>query len=581
MARRGGAVHVSTSTRIYHGKVYTTHLLRRTYREDGKVKHETLGNISHLPEDVIALIRAALKGEDFTAVGGDFVIERSLAHGHVLAVLATMRKLGIDQLLASRRSTQRELTLAMIAARVIQPASKLATTRWWQDTTLLMELDIDPDDATAEACYETLDWLLDRQVSIESKLVKRHLTGGDLVLYDLTSTYFEGSTCPLANYGYSRDGKRGTLQITIGLVTDREGRPLAVEVFDGSTLDEKTLLGQVHKLRDRFGIEYLVIVGDRGTITRTRIEELSKLEKVGWISALRAKEIQSLQAKGLFQPSLFDQRGWCEISSEDHPGERLVVCRNPLVAAERERKREVLLSVTEKRLQKIADWVTKGRLENKDKIALRVGKVLGRSKVAKHFELEIEQGRFVFNRRTDRIETESRGDGFYVIRAKVKPTQMDSAELVRSYKRLSSVERAFRSMKGADLELRPIYHHLEDRVRAHVLLCMLAYYVVWHLRKALAPLLFAEEDLEKQRQERDPVAPAKSSTQRRRKAETRTTGDGLEVHSWSTLIAHLGSLQKNRCRYVGDQTVPSFWKNTQATDLQRRVFDLLEVSINT
>ena len=566
-------MHVATTVRQYKGKQYCAHLVRRTFREGGKVKHETVANLSGLPENVVKVVAEMLRGKEYVEAGTDFEVERSLAHGHVAAVLGTMRKLGIREILCSRPSRERTLVESMVAARVLMPHSKIGTTRWWRDTTLLAELGL--EDANEDELYRAMDWLLERQGTIQKKLAARRIQEGDLVLYDLSSSYFEGRTCPLAKLGHSRDGKKDKLQVEYGLLTDSVGCPVAVEVFEGNTADTKTVMSQVEKLRREFGVKEFVLVGDRGMITKTRIDELKSIDGVRWITALRAASIQQLYSKGAFQLSLFDERNLAEIQHPDYPGERLVLCRNPFLADERRRKREELLQATEKQLTAIRERVVAERLMGTDKIGLAVGKIVNRFKMAKHFELTIGERSFSFSRRTEAIETEAALDGIYTIRTSVKEEQLSAADTVRAYKKLGSVEKAFRCLKTTDLHIRPIFHRLSDRVRAHVLLCMLSYYVEWHMRQALAPMLFDEEDLPLERAVRDPVAPARKSAKAAHKAQARKDENGEPIHSFRTLLEHLASLRRDLCRYTGLPECPRFTKTTESTVQQRRALELL------
>lgn len=575
MPARNGKVHVATTTRKYKGKVYRTHLLRRTYREGKKVKHETLGNISHLPTEVIEMIRRSLAGETFVSTQESFVIERSIPHGHVEAVLGTIGKLGLDRVIASRRCRERDLVIAMIAERLIHPASKLATTRLWHSTTLAEELGV--ADADEDDLYEAMDWLLAREKRIEKDLASRHLSEGTQVLYDVSSSYYEGRTCPLVQFGHSRDRKRGKPIIVYGAMTDVEGRPIAVDVYPGNTGDPTTVPDQVEKLRGRFGLDRIVLVGDRGMLTATQINKLRKHPGIGWITALRSGGVRKLAKGGHLQMSLFDKQNLAEITSPDFPGERLVACFNPLLADERKRKRNELLEATEKDLQKIAGQVarrTKTPL-SKEEIGLKVGKVINRCKMGKHFELTIDENMFSFSRKEDAIRREETLDGIYVIRTSEPKERISAEDTVRGYKNLAQVERVFRCMKGIDLLVRPIRHRDENRVRAHIFLCMLAYYVEWHMRKALAPLLFDDEELDEARKKRDPVAPAKASASAKRKKARRLTADGLPIHSFNTLLADLGSRCKNRCRVKPDAAGLTFYQLTEPTPLQQRAFALL------
>lgn len=583
MARRGHAVHVATTRREYKGRVYESHLLRRTYREDGKVKHETLGNLSHLPAHAIEAVRRSLRGEHLVAADDRFEIVRSLPHGHVAATLGTLRNLGLEKLLSSRRGRERDLVTAMIVARIVDPCSKLATGRAvHRDTahSTLGEL-VGVEDADADELYAAMDWLLPRQGRIEKALAERHLHG-TLMLYDVTSTYFEGRSCPLAKLGHSRDGKRGKLQIVIGLLCDPEGRPVAVEVFDGNTGDPTTLAPQIEKLRQRFGLDRVVLIGDRGMLTSARIrDELRPVEGLSWISALRGPAIAKLARQGAIELSLFDERDLAEITSPDYPGERLMVCRNPLLADERARKRDELLAATEKELAKIAAATTRDRrpLRGAAKIGERVGRVANKYKVAKHFETTITDDSFDYARKDEQIRAEAELDGLYVIRTDVPTEQMSAEQTVRNYKSLSVVERAFRSIKTMDLKVRPIHHRKPERVRAHVFLCMLAYYVEWHMRQALAPLLFDDHDrTAAQEQRRSIVAPARRSAAARTKAATKKTPEGFTAQSFGDLLAQLSTIVKNQMHHHGGDDDETFPMTTRPNAHQRRALELLGVA---
>lgn len=575
MASRDGAVHVATTRRVYKGKTYESHLLRRSYREGGKVLHETLGNLSHLPAETIALIRRSLRGEHFVAAQERLEIVRSLPHGHVAAVLGAVRAAGLDKLLDRAPSRERDLALAMIAARVLDPRSKLATTRAWTQNTLAEECGV--GDADEDALYAAMDWLLERQPHIEKGLARRHLGEGALVLYDLTSTYFEGHCCPLAQLGYSRDGKRGLAQIVFGLLTDAQGCPIAVEVFAGNTGDPSTVTHQVEKLRERFGLQSVVLVGDRGMLTAARIREDLAPAGLSWITALRAPAIDALRSAGSLQLSLFDEKDLGEITDPAYPGERLVVCRNPLLAGERSRKREELLASTERDLERIRVQVTAGKLRAEKAIGLRVGRVIDRFKMAKHFVLRIEAGGFAFERNQEQIAQEAALDGFYVLRTNVPAAKLETAAVVRSYKSLSQVERAFRSLKTLDLHVRPIHHYTEARVRAHVFLCMLAFYVQWHMQRAWAPMLFADE-LPPGRTSHSPVAPAKRSASAEDKAHTKQRPGGQPVHSFRTLLGELATLVRNRVRPAGADDTAAFELTTIPTPLQREALERLGIT---
>ena len=564
-------MHVATTRRHYKGRTYETHLLRRSYREGGKVKTETLGNISHLPGELIDLVRRGLRGERFLPASG-LEIRRSLPHGHVVAVLGTLRALGVDALIDRAPSRSRDLVVGMIAARLLAPGSKLATTRRWTASTLATSLGV--ADASEDELYAAMDWLGERQARIEARLAARHLEPGGLVLYDLTSSYVEGRCCPLAKLGHSRDGKPGTLQIEYGLVTDCLGRPIAVEVVAGNTGDPATVPAAVEKLRVRFGLERVVLVGDRGMLTSAQIEML-RASGLDWISALRGPAIRSLVDGGTLQLGLFDERNLAEISSPDFPGERLVVCRNPALRAERARKRIELLAATEALLAPIVARVEAGTLRGAARIGLALGRVIDRHKVAKHFELLIADDRLVVSRKEAEIAAEAALDGLYVLRTSVAASRLDAPAVVRSYKLLTRVERAFRAFKAVDLAVRPIHHWTEGRVRAHIFLCLLAYYVQWHLERAWAPLLFRDEE---RPELADPVAPAQRSEAALTKAHTQQLPDGTQVHSFRTLLAELATLTRNRVVPAGAPDEAAFEIVATPTPLQARALALLNLT---
>jgi hypothetical protein len=570
MAQRGGAVHVVTTRRTYKGREYTTHLLRRSYREGDKVKNETLGNLSHLPDDVIDLVRRSLKGESFVPAHERLEIVASKPHGDVDAVLRAMRRLDFSLLLSSRPCREVDLVIGMVVARIVAPDTKLATTRWWHTRTLVEELDVGKADE--DDLYAAMDWLLERQHAIERKLAARHLKPGGLVLYDLSSSYFEGKCCPLAALGKNRDGKKGKLQVNYGLLTDRRGCPVAVSVYSGDTGDATTFLPQVRKLRDAFGLEQMVLVGDRGMISSASIAQL-RAEDFGWITALKSGQIHTLIDDGQLQLGLFDQRNLFELSHPDFPGERLVACRNPELAKLRAHKREALIAATTEKLDKVRGMVARGRLKGSGKIGVRVGKVVNKYKVAKHFELTITETNFEFSLRQQQIAAEAALDGIYVIRTGVAKRTMNSADTVRNYKALSTVERAFRSLKTVDLKVRPIHHRHEDRVRAHIFLCMLAYYVEWHMREAWRELMFADED-QAAKATRDPVAPARRSAAAEEKASSKQLEDGTPVHSFHTLLEELSMIVRNTCRVP--KTASTFPMLTIPNELQLRARELID-----
>jgi len=574
MAARTGIAHVVTTVRKYKDRVYCTHLLRRSYREGGSVKNETLGNLSHLPDALIDIIRRSLQGETFVPLGQTFEVLRSRAHGHAQAVAAAMQRLGFASLIASKPCRERDLVLAMVASRIVSPHTKLATTRWWHTTTLAEEFGV--TEADENDLYAAMDWLLKHQNTIQKKLAARHLSAGGLVLYDLSSSYFEGCTCPLAKRGYSRDGKHGTLQVNYGLLTDPRGCPVAVSVHEGNTSDSRTFMPEVQRLRQDFGIEQMVMVGDRGMISQKAIDEMRDTDGIGWITALKSASIRVLIEQGQLQLGLFDERNLLELSSPDYPGERLVACRNPELAKLRAHKREELLAATEINLAKIKAKVAAAKLAGQDKIGVQVGKIVNQYKVAKHFVLDIGEHAFAFQRKHESIAAEAALDGIYIIRTSVSTAQMDAPDCVRNYKSLANVERAFRSIKTIDLKVRPIHHRLANRVRAHIFLCMLAYYVEWHMREAWRDLMFADPD-QQAKATRDPVAPAKRSKAALAKITTHTLPDGTPAHSFCTLMAELATIVSNTCRtpHAGTDT-PTFNVLTSPNPKQKRALELLQ-----
>ena len=573
MPARTGTAHVVTTRRTYKDKVYCTHLLRRSYREDGKVKNETLGNLSHLPDALIDIIRRSLQGETFVAASQAFEIVRSRAQGHVQAVALAMQRLGLASVIAAAPSRQRDLVLAMVAARIVQPDTKLATTRRWHGSTLAEDFGV--TSATEDDLYAAMDWLLARQDAIEQKLAARHLREDALVLYDLSSSWFEGSTCPLAKRGYSRDGRPGTLQVNYGLLTDARGCPVAVSVFEGNTADSRTFVPAVARVRERFGLAQVVMVGDRGMVSQKAIDELRGQGGIDWITALKSVSIRSLVEHGHLQLGLFDQRNLAEITSPEYPGERLVACRNDALAKLRAHKRESLLQATEALLEQVKASVDAGRLAGQDRIGVQVGKIINRHKVAKHFELSIGEASLSWSRRQDAIDAEAALDGLYVIRTSLSAQRMEAPDCVRSYKALANVERAFRSLKTVDLKVRPIHHRLADRVRAHILLCMLAFYVEWHMREAWAPLMFADTDSQA-KAARDPVAPAQRSALASAKAASKRLDDGEPVHSFATLMSQMATIVRNTCRTPGaNPDAPTFELLTTPSAHQQRALALI------
>ncbi|MGE5296272.1 MAG: IS1634 family transposase [Solirubrobacterales bacterium] len=577
MATRRGAVHVATTRRVYKGKTYVTHLLRRSVRKGKTVTHETLGNLSHLPDHLIAIIKRSLKGETFVPAAEAFGITRSLPHGHVEAVLAMIRKLDLERLIASEASPQRDLVIAMIAERLLFPSSKLAHTRHWHSTTLAEELDVAY--ATEDHLYEAMDWLLERQTAIEKKLADRHLGEGALVLYDVTSSYYEGKTCPLARFGHDRDGKTGCPIIVYGVLTDADGRPVAVQVYPGNTGDPKTVPDQVEALTKRFGLARVVLVGDRGMLTQTQIDVLKKHPGLGWISALRSGAIRRLLDDGHLIRKDLEAERLAEITSPEFPDERLVACYNAQLAEQRRHKRLELLAATQADLEGLAASLARsaGRPETAAEIGVRAGKIINQYKVAKHFTLTIHAGHLGWARNEVAIRREELLDGIYVVRTSEPAERLKAADGVRSYKRLALVEQSFRCLKGIDLLVRPIHHRAAGRVRAHILLCLLAYYVEWHLRRAWEPLLFEDEELVVDRKRRDPVAPARASESVRLKKKTHRTPEGLPVQSFRTLLAHLGTRCRNTCMVTGDPNGTTFFQVTEADALQAEALRLIQM----
>lgn len=581
-------MHVARNRRVYvtksgEEKTYESVLLRRTYREAGKVKHETLANLKALPDDAVAAVEATLKGDRLVAAGSEFSIARSLPHGHVAAVAVMAQRLGVPGLLGPP-CRARDLVLALIISRVVRPASKLATAAWWPDVTLGPDLDV--AGAATDEIYAAMDWLVDRQDTIEATLAAKHLgpdvNPGRMALFDLTSAWVTGRCCELAARGYSRDGKKGCEQIEYGILTDPAGRPVAVRVFAGNTADPDAFTQIVPVIRDKFGLDTLVLVGDRGMITSARIDALRELNDdpatttdFGWITALRAPDIATLAAdQGPLQMSLFDSQDLAEISHPDYPGERLIACRNPLLAAERTRKRDELLAATEALLAPIIARVAAGRLTGADKIGVAVGRVIGKYKMAKHFDYTITDTSLTVQRRHDQIAAEAARDGIYVLRTTVPADQLDAAGVITSYKNLAHIERDFRIIKVDDLDLRPIHHRLNDRVKAHVLICMLACYLVWHLRKAWAPMTFTDEHPPTRD---NPVAPAQRSTHADAKARTQHDPTGNPLRSFRGLLAHLATLTRNQIRFTATGTeIPML---ADPTDDQRRAFTLIGAPI--
>ena len=552
-------------------------LLREGWREGGRVRKRTLANLTHWPASKVKALRRLLKDQPLISPDEAFVIEHALPHGHVEMVLEALRRLGLPALLGAKPSRQRDLVLAMVAQRVLHPASKLATARLLHSTTLAGELALGEVDENE--LFEAMDWLFKRQPRIEKKLAARHLTEGAQVLYDVSSSYYEGHTCSLMQFGYSRDGKRGRPIVVHGLLTDAAGRPVAMQAYPGNTGDPATVPDQVEKLRGRFGLQRVVLVGDRGMLTQTQVEQLRQHPGLGWISALRHGAIRQLAEGGALQLSLFDERHLAEISSDAYPGERLVVCRNLALAQRRTAKREDLLAATEEAFEKIRREVARRTKTPLPAVAIaeKAGRVKNRFKMAKHFALTIADGVFHYQRDTVTIEREAALDGFYIVRTSESAEQISADDVVRSYKNLARVESAFRSLKSVDLRIRPIRHRTPNRVRAHLFLCMLAYYVEWHLRQALAPLLFADEELEQARAERDPVLPAQPSPSARQKKAHRQTQDSLALHSMETLLAELATRCKCQCRLRSDPGHTPVQRLTESFPLHDRALELVRL----
>jgi hypothetical protein len=581
MTRQNSAIHLARVVRKYKTKdgascESVSHLLRRSYRVGGAIRHETLGNVSALPEEALRALRATLAGDTLVSVGKGFELTRALPHGHLAAVSVVANQLGLPGLLGPA-CAERSIAYALILARVVHPRPKLATTTWWRDTTL--ESDLGLGGVTTDDVYAAMDWLGGRQASIEATLAQRHLgtpaNPSQLAYFDLSSSWVQGTKNALAQRGYSRDKKRGLAQIEYGLLTDRQGRPVAIEVFAGNTGDPSAFISVVESVRTRFGLEHLTMVGDRGMITSARIRALREDTTLGWLTCLRAPQIAQLAQDGPLQLSLFDERDLAEFTHPNYPDERLIACRNPLLAAERTRKRSELLDATETALAPIVWAVSTGHLTGADKIGLRVGRILNKWKMAKHFEVVITDSTLSVSRRQAAIDAEAALDGIYVLRTTLKDDEMNAAGVVGAYKDLSHVERDFRYLKVDDLDLRPIHHRLEERVRSHVFICMLAAYLVWHLRAALAPLTFTDENpLTRD----NPVAPAQRSTSASRKAATKRNSADEEVRGFRELLDHLATLTRNTMAVSTDKA-SSFELLSTPTPTQRRVFELLGAAV--
>ncbi len=554
-------------------------LLRESWREGKKTKKRTIANLTNWPAEIVESFRKLLQGAVAVHPKDIFSIERSVPHGHVKAILGMMHHLKLDDIIASKPCRERDLTLAMIAEQILHPTSKLGFTRLWNTTTLPEELDI--SNADEDDLYATMDWLYQRQERIEKKLAVKHLHDDAQVLYDVTSSYYEGHTCALAQFGHNRDKKKGKQIIVYGMMTDVQGRPISVQVYKGNTGDPTTVPDQVDKLLNRFGLKRMVLVGDRGMLTQTQIEHMKEHPGIGWISCLRFDAIRELVNQGDLQLSLFDQQNLAEISSHDYPGERLIACYNPLMAEQRKRKRKELLEATEESLDKIVREVNRRTKKIMDQatIGQKVGRVINKYKMGKHFDLQIRKGHFSYTQKEESIKREYELDGIYVVRTSETRDKLSADDAVRSYKNLSSVEQLFRTLKGVETLVRPIRHREERRVRAHIFICMLAYYVEWHMRKALAPLLFDDEQLTENKKTRDPVAPAEPSIQAKQKKSNRKTADGLPIHSFKTLLVELGMYMRNYCsiRGVNTESKLSINRYTELSPVQKRAFELLNL----
>ena len=556
-------------------------LLREAWREGKKTCKRTLANLSDWPKEKIETFRRLLRDEPLVSPRDLFATQKTLPHGHVQAVREMIAKLELDRLISAQHCHERDLVVAMIVQRLIAPCSKLATTRRWHTTTLADELGV--AEATENDLYEAMDWLLERQERIEKKLAARHLSEGGLVLYDVSSSFYEGRTCPLAQFGHDRDGKNGLPIIVYGVMTNGEGCPVAVSVYAGNTGDPSTVADQIKQLREKFGLQRVVMVGDRGMLTQPQIDKLKQLPGLGWITALTSTAIRGLVEQGALQLSLLDQKNLAEITAPDYPGERLMVCHNPVLEEQRRRKREALLQATEKSLEKISKEVARRKKKpfTAAEIGVKVGKVLGRYKMGKHFACNIGEGNLAWSRRAESITQEEKLDGIYVLRTSEPAERLSAEDTVRSYKSLAEVERAFRCLKGIDLLVRPIRHRTEDRVPAHIFLCMLAYYVEWHLRRAWAPLLFEDEERWEGRKRRDPILPAKPSDSAQRKKRSQETADGLPVHSFETLMEDLAS--RARVTYAlkplkaAENTNLKFQQVPEPTSVQARAYELIRM----
>jgi hypothetical protein len=578
MKTKQKGLYVADIKSKYKGKEYCTYLVRRSYREGGKVKQETIANITHLPEETREIIRQNLKGRVLVPVDEAMETISSRAHGHVVAVKKMLDELGLPGLISSTPCWERDLVEALIVARILDPQPKLATNRWWHTTTIPEMMSV--EDADEDDIYRAMDWLVERKKKVEDGLAKRHLENGGPVLYDVSSSYYEGSRCLLAQFGYNRDKKKGKRQIVYGLLTDNEGRPISVNVYPGSTDDSKTLEEQINKLKVRFGLEEVILAGDRGMLTQVKIDKLKEIGGIDWVSALRSKSIKRLAEQGYIQLSLFDDIRLMEIYSPDYPGERLIVCRNPYLAKERQRTRLDLLAATEKKLSELAKRVAAGRLVKEGKIGEALGRVANQYKMAKHFEFTVGEGKFSYRRNEQSIAQEAALDGFYVIRTSVAEEKWPKEKVVLGYKSLSRVERGFRTLKGVDLRIRPIHHRLEDRVEAHIFLCTLAYYVEWHLRQKWQSMLF-DDEYPGEHEGDSPVLPALRSKSALKKASTKKRPDGNIVHSFQTLLSELATIQCNENWIPAIPEIPPFYQFTKPNKLQQEALERLGINVSS
>ncbi len=576
MNKKQNGLYVADIRKRYKGKEYCSHLVRRSYREGGKVNQDTISNITHLPAETRELIRQSLKGRVLVPVDEAFETINSRAHGHVLAIRKTISDLGLLKIIASTNSRQRKIIEALLIARIINPQTKLSTNRWWHTTTIPELLDI--EDADVDEIYEAMDWLLKRQPKIEKALADKHLEEGGLVLYDASSSYYEGTKCSLAQRGYNRDKKKGKRQIVYGLMTNHEGCPVAIEVYPGNTVDSATIKEQICALKKRFGLSQVVLAGDRGMLTQVQIDKLKEMEGIDWVGALRSTSIKRLLSQGEIQLSLFDESNLMEISSPDYPQERLVVCRNPYLAEDRKRTREQLLTATEKSLDTLAKRVASGRLVQESKIGEALGRVVSKHKMAKHFECTIGPARFSYQRKEQNIADEAASDGLYVIRTSVAEEKWAKESVVLGYKSLSRVERGFRTLKGVDLRIRPIHHWLNDRVKTHIFICFLAYYIEWHMRQTWKSMIF-DDEYPGAHEGGSPVLPALRSEHALQKARTQKRENGMVVHSFQTLLAELSTIQCNANWIPAIPEIPVFYQYTKPNEIQKEALECLGINV--